>query len=96
MGKATTIRMMLTLAASLAITACGFHLRGSYEMPAGLHALTLTTPGSSAALRDELALTLGRAHVSTDGGDILLPHAGGYSITEDQPTFALEVFFFSS
>ena len=69
MGKATTIRMMLTLAASLAITACGFHLRGSYEMPAGLHALTLTTPGSSAALRDELALTLGRAHVSTDGGD---------------------------
>jgi len=34
--------------------------------------------------------------ISTDGGDILLPHAGGYGITEAQPTFSLEVFFFFS
>jgi LPS-assembly lipoprotein len=38
-------------------------------MPANLRALTLTAPGSSAALRNELALILKRANVSTDGGD---------------------------
>jgi LPS-assembly lipoprotein len=69
MGRATIIRLMGILGISIVVTACGFHLRGSYDMPANLRALTLTAPGSSAALRNELALILKRANVSTDGGD---------------------------
>jgi hypothetical protein len=34
--------------------------------------------------------------IGTDGGEILLPHAGGYLLTQDQPSFALAVYFFSS
>jgi hypothetical protein len=34
--------------------------------------------------------------ISTDGGEILLPHAGGYLLTQDQSSFNLAVFFFDS
>jgi hypothetical protein len=34
--------------------------------------------------------------ISTDGGDILLPHAGGYVLTEQHQSFNLAVYFFSS
>lgn len=69
MGKAKPTRMLLILAGSLVLASCGFHLRGSYGMPAHLQAITLTAPGASTALRQELALTLGRANVTTEGGD---------------------------
>lgn len=69
MVKAKAIRLMGVLITSATVAACGFHLRGSYEMPAGLKTITLTTPGNSAALRKELELMLGRANVATDGGD---------------------------
>jgi hypothetical protein len=34
--------------------------------------------------------------ISTDGGEILLPHAGGYGITDQHQSFTLAVYFFSS
>lgn len=69
MGKSIQARLTLILATSLMLAACGFHLRGSTDMPAHLHAITLTVPGQSDALRKELELMLGRANVGTDGGD---------------------------
>lgn len=68
----STKRLAVLLMSLLMLSACGFHLRGSYDMPASLSAITLTAPASSAALKQELALTLARSKVGTDGGDVEL------------------------
>lgn len=57
------------LTAALLLSACGFHLRGQYAMPAHLQALTLTVPDRFGALKQELELALGRVNVSPVGGD---------------------------
>jgi LPS-assembly lipoprotein len=69
MSNAKAIRLWGVLCISALIAACGFHLRGSYDIPAHLHAITLTAPGDSAALRNELALALSRVNVASTGGD---------------------------
>lgn len=56
----------------LSLTACGFHLRGSYAVPEFLKAVSLKLPTNSQALGAELELALERNQISADGGDILL------------------------
>lgn len=62
-------RLAIMAMASLLLSACGFHLRGHYELPAWLHSVSLTVPGQSAPLRKELELELARSNVNTSGGD---------------------------
>lgn len=50
--------------------ACGFHLRGSYEVPPFLHEISLK--GGTPALATELRLALQRNHIATDGGAVQL------------------------
>jgi hypothetical protein len=33
---------------------------------------------------------------STDGGQPMLPHAGGYALTEDAPMYTVQVYFINS
>lgn len=67
-----TTRIVLLVMSTLMLSACGFHLRGSYDMPANLKAISLTVPANGAALKQELALTLARSQVSTEGGEVEL------------------------
>ena len=70
-ASGTRLAILLT-ATGLLLSACGFHLRGNYEMPAGMTSVTLIVPDQSGALKKELELMLKRSGVSTDGGDTQL------------------------
>jgi len=67
-----TTHLAVLVMSTLMLSACGFHLRGSFDMPANLKAITLTVPANSAALKQEMALTLARSRVSTAGGEVEL------------------------
>lgn len=58
--------------ATLALGACGFQLRGSHDVPAFLHEVTLKMPTGSSELRTELRLALQRKGIDTTGGDLQL------------------------
>lgn len=64
----------LALAALLAtsLAACGFQLRGSYQVPDFLTAVSLKLPAGSRPLATELRLALERKHIDPAGGDIEL------------------------
>lgn len=70
-ASGTRLAVLLT-ATGLLLSACGFHLRGNYEMPAGLTSVTLIVPEQSGVLKKELELMLKRSGVSTDGGAMRL------------------------
>lgn len=72
-AAASGTRLAILLAVTgLLLSACGFHLRGNYEMPAGLTSVTLIVPEQSGVLKKELELMLNRSGVRTDGGDTQL------------------------
>ncbi len=64
-------RILIFTILAMAMTACGFHLRGSYHLPEGLHSLKLALPPGS-ALEAPLRKDLDTAGV--DIGD------GGYTL----------------
>ncbi|HET8730742.1 MAG TPA: LPS assembly lipoprotein LptE [Moraxellaceae bacterium] len=66
-------RLALVLPMMLALAACGFQLRGSYNVPTFLTAVSLKVPASTrTGLGTELRLALERKKISADGGDIQL------------------------
>jgi len=54
------------------LSGCGFHLRGSYEVPAFLNEITLRTPADIKGFNKEMRLALERRNILPEGGDILL------------------------
>jgi LPS-assembly lipoprotein len=54
------------------LTACGFHLRGNYQPPEFLHAITLRTPANSYDFTTEMRLALTRSNIIPQGGEVLL------------------------
>lgn len=66
------IGVVLLLPLLLALTACGFQLRGSYQVPAFLTDVGLKLPAGSRSLGTELRLALERKNIGADGGDIQL------------------------
>lgn len=55
-----------------ALTACGFHLRGNYNLPPFMHAVTLRTPANSHDFDTELRLALTRSNIIPEGGEVVL------------------------
>ncbi|WP_411725699.1 LPS assembly lipoprotein LptE [Methyloglobulus sp.] len=68
------INKSVILIASLLTTACGYHLRGAYDLPTGMK--TIFLQGGSPALREQLNAVLksssGRLAVSPEKADIVL------------------------
>lgn len=64
----------LALAALLVcgLTSCGFQLRGSYQVPDFLTAVSLKLPAGSRPLATELRLALERKLIAPTGGDVEL------------------------
>jgi len=62
----------LLLLAGLALSACGFQLRGSYDVPPFLREISLKIPDGADALGRELRLALERNQIATAGGELLL------------------------
>lgn len=65
-------RFALVLPLALLLGACGFQLRGSYNVPYFLQEIALKTPVGGNDLRTELRLALERKGIATDGGDLQL------------------------
>lgn len=68
--RAAALALAGLLAAAL--SACGFQLRGSYQVPDFLTAVSLKLPSGSRPLATELRLALERKHIQASGGDIEL------------------------
>lgn len=66
------LRLVLPLALLSALAGCGFHLRGNYDVPAFLEAVSLKTAPGASDLGTELRLALERKHIATTGGDVQL------------------------
>jgi LPS-assembly lipoprotein len=68
------INLTVTLVIALLTTACGYHLRGAYDLPKGMKSIFLQ--GGSPALREQLSTVLksssGQLAVSPDKADIVL------------------------
>ena len=67
----TAIRPLIFILLAATLSACGFHLRGTYHIPDTLHTLALDIPGNSrleAPLRNRLRV----AHIDTSSGDYTL------------------------
>lgn len=71
LSKALLRKTAVVLLAT-SLTACGFHLRGNYNLPPFLHEITLHTPASSAAFATEMRLALERNNIVPQGGEVLL------------------------
>ncbi|MCC2637109.1 MAG: hypothetical protein K0Q68_828 [Moraxellaceae bacterium] len=56
----------------LALSACGFQLRGNYHVPAFLTDVSLQLPPGTRSLGTELRLALERKNIGANGGDIQL------------------------
>lgn len=65
-------RPLLVAMLALALSACGFQLRGYYHVPETLTSVTLKLPTGTRALATELRLALERKHIGTGGGDAVL------------------------
>lgn len=63
---------VLLLCLMLGLTACGFHLRGSYKVPAFLQEVTLRAPHDSKDFEKQMRLALERRNIIPEGGDVLL------------------------
>lgn len=61
----------LLLASVLGLSACGFHLRGSYPVPEFLRQVTISVPPDATILRQGLERALERAGIA-EGGDYVL------------------------
>ena len=57
---------------ALGLSACGFQLRGSYEVPAFLHEVSLKMPAGTQLLAAELRLALERRDIDPQGGEVQL------------------------
>lgn len=66
---ACSLALLLTLSL---FQGCGFHLRGSYDVPAFLQEITLRTPSGSKDFEKQMRLALERRNILPDGGDVLL------------------------
>lgn len=67
------LRLVLPAAMLAWLAGCGFQLRGSYEVPAFLEAVSLKLPPAGGSnLGTELRLALERKHIATTGGDLQL------------------------
>lgn len=65
------LRLLLPLGLAAGLTACGFHLRGSYDIPPFIHHLGIKTPPAS-TLRPDLLLALRTVGIDPDGGELTL------------------------
>lgn len=65
-------RALLVAALALALSACGFQLRGHYHVPEALTSVTLKLPSGTKPLATELRLALERKRILADGGDAVL------------------------
>lgn len=63
--------LSILLAFSL-LSGCGFHLRGSYDVPAFLQEITLRTPNGSKDFEKQMRLALERTNILPEGGEVLL------------------------
>lgn len=66
------LRVALVLPLLLALSACGFQLRGNYHVPAFLTDVSLKLPPGTRSLGTELRLALERKNIGANGGDIQL------------------------
>jgi LPS-assembly lipoprotein len=66
------LRIALALPLLLALGACGFHLRGSHDVPYFLQEIALKMPMGAGDLGTELRLALERKGIATSGGDLQL------------------------
>jgi len=65
------LRYLLPLGLVAGLAACGFHLRGSYDIPPFVHHLGIKTPPAS-PLRADLLLALRTVGIDPDGGELTL------------------------
>lgn len=65
-------RFTLHVSLLLLLSACGFQLRGHYQVPEFLQSVTLQTPGASSNLRQDLRLELERKNIVPTGGELIL------------------------
>ncbi|MDQ8036092.1 MAG: LPS assembly lipoprotein LptE [Pedobacter sp.] len=56
----------------MGLTACGFHLRGSYQVPDFLHEVTLRNSAADKDFEKEMRLALERSNILPEGGEVLL------------------------
>ncbi|MDF3030295.1 MAG: hypothetical protein K0R03_853 [Moraxellaceae bacterium] len=63
---------LLLVTAGLTLSACGFHLRGSYAVPEFLKEITLRLPVGAEDFGRELRLALERNEIESTGGDLVL------------------------
>lgn len=56
----------------LVLSGCGFHLRGSYDVPEFLHEITLRNPAATKDFDKEMRLALERSNIRPEDGEILL------------------------
>lgn len=71
-ARAPLRRPALVAALALALSACGFQLRGHYNVPATLTTVTLKLPAGTQPLATELRLALERKHIGIGGGDAVV------------------------
>ncbi|MDP2228434.1 MAG: LPS assembly lipoprotein LptE [Moraxellaceae bacterium] len=71
-GFYRTARVLIAGGLLIVLGACGFQLRGQYQVPAFLTAVSLNVPVSSEALGTELRLALERLHIEPAGGELVL------------------------
>lgn len=65
-------RMVLYVLLSILVSACGFHLRSHYDVPAFLQEINLRAPSAYHEFSREMRLALEQRHISPQGGDVLL------------------------
>ncbi|MGH8494125.1 MAG: LPS assembly lipoprotein LptE [Moraxellaceae bacterium] len=63
---------LLSLALVLGLSACGFHLRGSYKVPAFLQEISLRNQVDNKDFEKEMRLALERSNILPEGGEVLL------------------------
>lgn len=66
---ACSLSLLLTFSL---LSGCGFHLRGSYNVPAFLQEITLRTPNGSKDFEKQMRLALERTNILPEGGEVLL------------------------
>jgi LPS-assembly lipoprotein len=65
------MKLLLTLTLAGLLCACGFHLRGSYEVPAFMQHVGVQTPAGN-PLRGDLLLTMETVGIDSNGGALTL------------------------
>ncbi len=65
-------RVTIHVSLLLVLSSCGFHLRGSYDVPAFLQEITLKNPSASKDFEKQMRLALERRNILPEGGEVLL------------------------